>query len=415
MKTGAAAEKINRPQRHEATETKEKEEPREKKDVKETGEAQEKGDAKESEVARDLKRDVYEEPRLEKQFNPSAANDNDVKATGTGEVSSVGTRQAQSVAPTPAVANDSDDSLYDGHLIGRGERNADDDRRVLAYPPGTDTQHVPGFVPRHGIQNDTTLIYTNGINNDVYDQSRSMQALADISGSRVIGVHNSTKNIEADLVQSADDKLPGGSENKAVTSLRNTIRAELEAGRDVHLVGHSQGALITAKALEEVKQDLDNLAKDRGSAERAALLQQRYNNIKVETYGGAATTYPKGPKYVHYVNTRDPVPRVAGLSPPKGDARDLRSDEKPPRYTPKPDRYLFQSAAGGPGSVVHFIDDDRTRDGNVIENHDFNDGYLHHRQHFSWARRDAFPSEDRQTRDLPPAGGPLERYEGETR
>ncbi len=418
MKAGGATEKVNRRES-----TQQAREPKETEEVKDKGGAQEKEEpkeaarpAEESEVARELRKDKYEEPTLEKQLDLGAANDDEVSAKAPGAVSSTSAaRQAQAVAPTRQVVTDHDDSIYDGHIIGRGERDANDDQQLLAYSPGTSSRDVKPFEPRGGVVNDTTLIYTNGIQNDVFDQARSMQALADISGNRVIGVHNSTTAMSDDLVQSANDKIPGGPENKAVTSLRDVIRAELEAGRDVHLVGHSQGALITAKALEQVKQDLDNLEKDRGSAERAALLKQRFNNIKVETYGGAAETYPKGPQYVHYVNTRDPVPHVAGLSPTRGQWRDLDANERPSQFSPKPDRYLFQSAAGGPGSVVHFIDDDRTRDGNLIENHDFNDGYLHHRKHFSWARRNDFPSEDKQTRDLPAVGGPAERYAMESR
>ena len=32
-------------------------------------------------------------------------------------------------------------------------------------------------------------------------------------------------------------------------------------------------------------------------------------------FGGAASTYPYGPRYMHYINIYDPVPLALGLGP----------------------------------------------------------------------------------------------------
>jgi hypothetical protein len=76
----------------------------------------------------------------------------------------------------------------------------------------------------------------------------------------------------------------------------------------VHLKGHSQGGLITSRALNHVANRLrleDGLSK--------ADTQKLLSKVNVETFGAAAWTYPDGPKYVHYVNDKDLVPGLFGL------------------------------------------------------------------------------------------------------
>jgi hypothetical protein len=312
---------------------------------------------------------------------------------------------ATGAAAVPQVASAADDKAYDGGIIGRGAVNAEGQRQVLAYPPGTDLSQVPGFEPRGGRRNDSTLIYVNGVGNDVFEQSRSMQALADVSGSRVVGVHNATEGHPLDFAQAGLDKLLSGYANPAARSLRNTILSEMRAGRDVHLVGHSQGALITASALQQVK-DYLNLPSWLGgpSGAEAAALKERFNQIKVESYGGAASSWPQGPQYVHYVNPRDPV-NLVGL-PLSGGTKDLLANERPGFFDFG--RRDLQQRAGGPGAVVNFVDDDRglPLDG---ANHDFNAGYLYQRVDFDQARRGEF--HDVQTKGRPVAGGPVETYD----
>jgi pimeloyl-ACP methyl ester carboxylesterase len=181
--------------------------------------------------------------------------------------------------------------------------------------------------------------------------------------------------------------------------------AELRAGREVHLVGHSQGALITASALQQVKDYLNRPSWLGGpSGSEAAALKERFNQIKVESYGGAAGSWPQGPQYVHYVNPRDPV-NLVGL-PLTGGTKDLLATERPRFW--EFGRKDLQQRAGGPGAVVNFVDDDR---GPPLDgaNHDFNAGYLYQRVDFDQARRGEF--HDVQTRGRPVAGGPVEAYD----
>lgn len=202
-------------------------------------------------------------------------------------------------APTPLPSGTSE-SGYDGAVVGAGGQ---------AYPPGTPLSQVAPVQPSGGVRNNEILIFTNGISNTKDDQAKTMQDIADTTGSQVLGIHNSTDGFVGDVTQSLGDKLDLG-RNPAVDTLSDAVYDALEAGQPIHLVGHSQGALITSRALYAVRQRL--MIEDGLTAEQA---EQKMSSIKVETFGGAAGSYPDGPQYVHYVNRLDPVPDAFGLGP----------------------------------------------------------------------------------------------------
>jgi hypothetical protein len=253
---------------------------------------------------------------------------------------------------------------YDGGLID-GQGNV--------YPPGTSREGLAPTTPHDGPPAGETLYYVNGIQTTAEQQATSMQNIADTTGANVFGIHNTTWGFTRDLAQSGIDKLPGGDHlNPATTALADTIMQDLEAGNPVHVVAHSQGALITSGALGQVQ---DRLTEAHG-AERAA---EMMSTIQVETFGGAAASYPYGPQYVHYVNEDDLVPMQTGLG----------SIEDPAER---------QEAAGGDRAAIHFIRDDPRQEpepdvhagalGNNLTSHDFNDGYLAHRLPFEEAHAD---------------------------
>lgn len=232
-------------------------------------------------------------------------------ARGTGAVSGIGPvggvmgegalmRAAGiTTAPQP-LPGGQDDAAYDGAWVGAGGQ---------AYPAGTPFSQIPGVQPSNG-QAHGTIIYVNGISTTKDAQAGSLQSLADVTGMQVVGIHNSTGGMISDLWQSAQDKFNVG-HNPAVDSLSDAVYTEIQAGRPVHLVGHSQGALITSRALYDVRRRLmieDGLT--------AAEAERRMGLIRVETFGGAASSYPDGPRYDHYVNLLDPVPMAVGLGAP---------------------------------------------------------------------------------------------------
>ena len=239
------------------------------------------------------------------------------------------------------------DTQTDGQFVGANG---------ATFDPDTPLSEIPAVTPAGGVRNNETLIYVNGIRTNVAGQSNSLQAIADNTGSRVVGVHNATGGFGADILQSLGDKLDIGN-NPAVDTLADTVYDELRAGRDVHLMAHSQGALITSRALTDVKNRL--MLEDGMTRSQAEAL---LNNVQVETFGGAARRYPDGPQYVHYVNRNDGVPQAFGL----------RS-------------WLNPFAHAGDDAVTHYF-----REGRPLVSHGFEEFYLPERVPFEDARRENF-------------------------
>ncbi len=254
----------------------------------------------------------------------------------------------------PVAARGRADTQHDGHLVGPDGRT---------HAPGTPLNQVaPGNGP--------LIIQVNGINTNLAGQQAEMARLQQQNpNSRVVGIHNATEGFGRDVLQSIRD-LNGSAGNAATNTLRQTILGELRAGRPVQLAGYSQGAIITSRALNGVR---DTLIQEQSQALRAAnprmsasqvraeatrRAETQMGNIRVETFGGAAPSYPNGPQYVHYVNRGDPVAMLVGLGP-LGTGR-------------------------GRGAQVHYFND-----GIGIPAHGF-DRYMNHRVPFEQARRGDF-------------------------
>ena len=285
-----------------------------------------------------------ENPPVETFFRESNETLSDVYASRTGLSTEI---NAFSVRNRAANQNPPPDTNFDGHFVGANGQT---------FSPGTALSDVPAVVPQGGVTNNETLIYVNGIRTNVQGQGNSLRAIADQTGSRVIGVHNATQSSAADILQSLGDKLDIGS-NPAVDTLADTVYNELRAGRSVHLLAHSQGAIITSRALQDVKNRL--MAED-GMSRRDA--ERLMNNIKVETFGGASRRFPDGPQYVHYVNRNDGVPQAVGL----------RS-------------WLNPFAHAARDAVTHYF-----REGKPVVSHGFEEFYLPERVPFEQARRGNF-------------------------
>lgn len=252
------------------------------------------------------------------------------------------------------------DIVFDGAVIGAGGQ---------VYPPGTDASTIPGVRPDDGTPfTGERIYYVNGIQNSASFQSQSIQNIANTTGAEVVGIHNSTEGIGADLMQCMLDKLPTFHQTNAATrALAVQIVKDLQAGRPVHLMAHSQGGLVTSGALTLAKEYLETVAPG-NKADADKLLK----TIKVESFGSAAASWPYGPQYVHYINENDSVPMITGLG--------------------RQDPAIRQENMGGDRAQIHMIrDDPRTPNPLLwspetqlttleIPAHDFNDGYLHHRQ-----------------------------------
>lgn len=190
-------------------------------------------------------------------------------------------------------------------------RGRTDDKKndgAILYPDGTS---APAGSTIERDPSKPLVLQVNGISTDLQGQVSALEAVQEATGgeAQVVGIHNATEGMLRDLGQAALDTL-GKGHNPAVDSLADQIVAELEAGRPVHVMAHSQGGLITSRALEQVKQQL--MMEGGMTAEQAT---SAMNNIQVESFGSAAPSWPDGPQYVHYVNLLDPVPMGLGLAP----------------------------------------------------------------------------------------------------
>jgi len=312
--------------------------------------------------AGDHYRDAYRPPTPTRTAAPTTLS----TVSGAGP-SNGAPRQIGQVTPgyfdDPAITHNgghADDRYFDGAVIGAGGR---------VYAPGTDARAVAPFRPNNGrTPTNETIYYVNGIQNNAAFQAGSAQNIANATGANVVAIHNSTGGangggMAADLGQCLNDKIGLRGNNPATRSLANQILRDIEAGRPVHLMAHSQGALVTSGALNQVKTEL---IREHGAQQANAMLE----NIKVETFGGAASTYPYGPRYVHYVNRYDPVAMSVGLGGQSGHSGNGLSPAQ-------------AEHAGGDRAALHYIEGDARHPSDLFSAHDFNQGYLSHRQEFA--------------------------------
>lgn len=236
------------------------------------------------------------------------------------------------------------DKQFEGYFIGLNGKT---------FVPETPLSEIPAITPTGSVRNNELIIYVNGIRTGAAGQTNSLQEIADQTGSRIVGVLYSTEGFGTDVLQSFGDRLDIGS-NPAVDTLADTVYKELRSAREVHLMAYSQGALIMSRALQDVK---NRLMLEDGLSQRGA--EVLMNNIKVETFGGAARRYTDGPQYVHYINRHDGVPQAFGL----------RS-------------WLNPFAHEGRDAVTHYF-----RSGNPLVSYGFEEFYLPARMPFEQVRQ----------------------------
>lgn len=205
--------------------------------------------------------------------------------------------KAQAAVPAPPGQSN---KAYDGFLVG-GDGNA--------YPPGTALDQVPPTRPSSG-KGQGTLVFVNGVGESRAGNKSHLQEIANGTGMNVVGLYNASEGHLKDLLQAVGDVFDLGT-NKAVDSLADMVYSKISAGEPVRVMAHSQGAVITARALEDVKNRLmleDGLTKAEAEA--------KLSKVGVETFGGAGLGFTDGPRYVHYVNRADIVPMGFGVGNP---------------------------------------------------------------------------------------------------
>ncbi len=190
------------------------------------------------------------------------------------------------------------DRDFDGAYVGADKK---------AYKGYSDLSMVPPVLPSDGTEPKKLLIFVNGIRSNKDEHFESMEILADACNVAVVGVHNATAGGLFDVIQSIGDKMDWG-QNLAVDSLADLFFDKIQKKEDVHVLGHSQGALVVSRAVKHLK---NKLFLEEGMSE--ADVEQALKHINIETYGPACANFPDGPNYTHYVNKFDSVVNRFGL------------------------------------------------------------------------------------------------------
>ncbi len=250
-----------------------------------------------------------------KNLPPIESNKNTVQAgTVTLTDDEKKARGAQKVEP--GTNGEIDHKRYDGMYVGSDG---------YAYPPDKfQVSEVPPFKPAKPISTPPpTTYHVNGIDTQILGDGNTFgeaQKLANKTGTNVVPIYNATEGLP-DALQTAGDRL-GAPGNKATDTLTNAIYNDLKAGKQVNVVGYSQGGAITAHALRQVD---ERIANDNGGFfgnlpvvgnDNRRKREELLGNVNVTSIAGAGKTFPAGPKYNFYVNSQDPVPTLLGTHEP---------------------------------------------------------------------------------------------------
>jgi hypothetical protein len=158
---------------------------------------------------------------------------------------------------------------------------------------------------------DEDVIELNGIDTTWSQQQSDMQYMANLLHQPVRGIHVATTGDKvSDLAQFTLPEKVLAHDFPAEDQVAATVRKDLEAGKKVHFVAHSRGALVVERGLEKLHDSLR--AEGKSEPEVAAML----SNVSVETYGGAAKSFPPGVCALHYVDPLDPVANMFGAGKP---------------------------------------------------------------------------------------------------
>lgn len=201
------------------------------------------------------------------------------------------------------------DRHYDGAVVGTF-RGALGLPQSAAFAARTDPKTISGVRPEGSAYSGERVVYVNGMNTKLSSQQKSMHAIAETTGAEVVGIHNATHTFLRDGGECIKDKLNIG-QNEAHKTLTRVVVEHLRntPEQPLNIVAHSQGGIITSRALRDARQQhMRETGASKSEAEAAMA------NIRVQTVGAAAIRYPSGPRYLHHVNVKDPVPQAFGAA-----------------------------------------------------------------------------------------------------
>lgn len=197
-----------------------------------------------------------------------------------------------------------DPSAYDGYLVGEGG---------CLYDPGSiSLDQVPPFLGRtRSGPRQQPLFYVNGFGAAPGREPYRLRRLAESSNIPVIGIYYASQSQSlADILRVLPIPKSPVLRSEAINTLKDLMLSAMERGEAFHVRGGSGGTIIIADTLGKVRR----AAFSRYGPQEA--MNNRLPLLKVETHGSAASWYPSGPRYVHYINLLDPVPLAVGFFAP---------------------------------------------------------------------------------------------------
>lgn len=181
---------------------------------------------------------------------------------------------------------------YDGDYLGANGCPYDPRQTELAEVPPIKVGPQQGEEP---------FFYVNGANHRVKWALAENYVLAQDLGRPVIGIYNGTLG-----GRFPDALLRGLFPGHVLNTLTELLWQHVSQDKPIHIRANSQGTIEMSQALQAVR---DRLMRQQ-PPER---VDELMGLIRFETAGSAIKYFPDGPRYVHYVNLKDPVPKAAGV------------------------------------------------------------------------------------------------------
>lgn len=169
----------------------------------------------------------------------------------------------------------------------------------------------------------TEFFYINGINTTKSDSDKTKAILEKILDKPVKQIYNPTEGMLKDGVEAVHELLTNSAANDIDHKAADVLYNSIKKGNGLKIIAHSQGAAITANALNECKNKLldDGLNKNEVS--------KLMSNCQVVTLGGFTSVedFPKEVKVLQMNEKKDPVPSIA-YNPTKKTSDDYAIDNR---------------------------------------------------------------------------------------
>lgn len=203
-----------------------------------------------------------------------------------------------------ATTHDKPRPASDGDILGADQR---------AYAPSTPVDDIPAFEPKGGKPKGNAM-FVNGIlvgpEREAGPHGSEAQKVADAFNLEVRPVYNASHGLVRDSLETVKDKLNISAE-PTVHTLANSMLEQIKLGQEMTYIGHSQGASQICRAIHITTATLKKANPKATDADIAALL---HTSLHVVTLAGAASRWPDGPRYDHYINTKDAIPNLLGVN-----------------------------------------------------------------------------------------------------